>query len=509
MIRRQTNEKTPTNQTQQPHQPKEATPTGTLNRAYRNLSRRKIRSSLVIIALSFCMAILIAIPSGITANQTAAQNLTGNLSDTLKQTEASINQTLTQITCTLSPNAPTGTGGFTTGTIGTIGSGAIPIGTLGGGSFSSGGSEPMNQTKYQGISSINSVAAVEPYLQVVQGHTKTVTPTILNSDGSSSPGSFSFNMTVPDYIINGLPLNASIIDNYPVLPTNITNGRNLQAGETDVVLLSQNCSAYFGVNVGDTVNILGKDFKVVGIFAPSGVEDNQYLYMDLPDAQAITNNTDTVTSLYVYAENKEIVNSIANEISSQYPELNVQTAQQRLSQLQQLENSYNAQLKQAQDTLNQTQIQATIEIAIVVGATSIIVLFVMLYTVRDRTKEIGTLKAIGASNKTVMGQFLVEGIMLSSIAGLVGVAISVAATPFLSSVLLPAIGQGLHSSLGGTQVISISSGTTLTNAVNAVTVSPIFMAVGFAVAVLLGALGSLYPAWRASKTRPAEAMRYD
>ena len=48
------------------------------------------------------------------------------------------------------------------------------------------------------------------------------------------------NITVPDYIIQGVPLNSSLINNYPVLPTNITSGRNLQAGDTDDVLMTQN-----------------------------------------------------------------------------------------------------------------------------------------------------------------------------------------------------------------------------------------------------------------------------
>ena len=56
-------------------------------------------------------------------------------------------------------------------------------------------------------------------------------------------------------------------------------------------------------------------------------------------------------------------------------------------------------------------------------ATSLIVLFVMLYTVKERTKEIGTLKAIGFSNSTVMSQFMLEGVLLSMIAGVVGIAI--------------------------------------------------------------------------------------
>ena len=66
----------------------------------------------------------------------------------------------------------------------------------------------------------------------------------------------------------------------------------------------------------------------------------------------------------------------------------------------------------------------------------------MLYTVKERTKEIGTLKAIGFSNSTVMGQFMLEGILLSIIAGVVGIAIGSVAAPTLSSLLLPSVGIG-------------------------------------------------------------------
>ncbi len=459
------------------------------------------------------MAIIIALPPGIAANQAAAQDLTSNLGQTITQTEASINQTLTQIQCSLTQSAPSGFGFSTSGSgafisgggpiSGNTGSGPTMI--YGGGPMGDGGTKPMNLTEYSGIANISGVAAIEPILQVVEGHNQTVTPHIMTSSGQVPAGiPTSFNITVPDYIIEGVPLNASLINNYPVLPTNITTGRNLQAGETGSVVLSENSSAYFDKGVGDTVNILGTDFTVVGIYSPSGVSDNQYVYMNLADAQTLTNNTDTVTSLNVFADNKDAVSSIASAISAQYPELNVNTAQERLSQLQQMQTLYDTQLKDAQTTMDQTQTQATIEIIIAVSATSIIVLFVMLYTVRERTKEVGTLKAIGASNRTVMSQFLIEGILLSLMAGVVAVVIGAFAAPFLSSVLLPAVGQ--FGGAGGA-VVTVSSGAAASTPT--ISVSPEFMAIGFGAAVLLGAVGSLYPAWRAAKTRPAEAMRYE
>ena len=105
-----------------------------------------------------------------------------------------------------------------------------------------------------------------------------------------------------------------------------------------------------------------------------------------------------------------------------------------------------------------------------------------------------------------MGQFLFEGIMLSLLAALVGVGIGAVAAPFLSKVLLPAVGNSLGPHSSG--VVVISNGGAASSA-SAVTVSPELMLIAFGAAVLLGALGSLYPAWRASKTNPAEAMRYE
>ncbi len=191
-----------------------------------------------------------------------------------------------------------------------------------------------------------------------------------------------------------------------MLPTNITAGRNLEAGDSGVVLLSENNSAYFSAGVGDTLTILDQTFTVVGIHGSSGVSDQTTLYMNLSDAQAVTNNTGYITSLRVFAQSSDVVTQVASDISSLHSELTVTTGQERLSELTALQSGYDTALQNAQDSIGQTQATAVEEIIVVVAATSLIVLFVMLYTVRERTKEIGTLKAIGFSNFTVMGQFM-------------------------------------------------------------------------------------------------------
>lgn len=452
------------------------------------------------------MAIMVSIPAGITANQGSTLALTENLGNTIAQTEETINQTLTQIDCSLSPSmegfgfAPPNMGssdftppdsgrrsGFTPGQ---FGNGTGVPGAFGGGAFSRGGATPMNETLYDDISSIEGVAAVAPTLTVSQGTNQT-----MEMMGRS------FTRLVVDYVIEGIPLTSELVDNYPILPTNIIAGRNLQAGDSGVVILSENNTAFFGAGVGDTIDILGQTFEVVGIHGSTGVEDATTLYMNLSDAQSLTNNTGYITSLTVFAGSSDVVTEVANAVSSLHPELSVVTGQQRLDQLETLRTNYETALTNAESTLAQTQSVAVQEIIVAVAATSLIVLFVMLYTVRERTKEIGTLKAIGFSNWTVMSQFMLEGVLLSLVAGVVGIAIASVAAPALSGLLLPAVSQG---TFGRGFTSMANPGTTAS-----ITLTPQLTLIALGASVLLGTVGSLYPAWRASRTRPAEAMRYE
>jgi putative ABC transport system permease protein len=495
---------------------------GIINRAVRNISRRKIRALLVIIALGFSMAIMVSIPAGVLANQQTASTAATNLGNIINQTSASINQTSTQIDCSLAPSfsgfgfnggaggsSTSGGSGFNPGQFGggtSGGSGFTPgqfgggtvRGQFGGGAFNGGQSNPMNESLYSDINStISGVADVEPILQASEG--QNVTSTV-----SFNGYSRDITRLAVDYTIEGVPLTSDLINEYPILPTNITAGNNLQAGTTGDVLLSENNSAYFNAGVGDTITILGQTFNVVGIYSPSSVAQTQTLFMNLLDAQAITNNTGYITSLSVFAQSSGDVSQVATAISSLHPELTVTTDQTRLTQLQTLQTTYNAELATAQSANSQTYSTAVEEIVVVVIATSLIVLFVMLYTVKERTKEIGTLKAIGFSNYTVMAQFMLEGILLSIIAGVVGIAIGSIAAPTLASALLPSVGVG-----AGNRAAGFLSGTTRISGLSVATLNPELILILFGAAVLLGTVGSLYPAWRAAKIRPAEAMKYE
>jgi len=479
---------------------------GALTRAVRNISRRKIRALLVIIALSFTLAIMISIPAGVVANQDSTQSLTQRFNSTIMDTEQQINQTTTLVEVSTSnggmfSSSPSEISGFPSNMSGP------PSGTYPPRSAFTLEEFDLNESVVGNISSIAGVKDVVPFL--VKSSSETTEETITTPRGD-------FTISRPLYTITGVSLNSSLIDEYPVLPTNITAGRNLREGDSGVLLMSLNLTEYYGVGVGSEVEVNGTSFMVIGIYDQTGqgFMETRGVYMNLTDAQTTTNETGNVSRLDVYAENASCVDTINTQVQTMYSaeinsrEMSVQTYADRLANLQSQQTRYTEILISAESTVAQTQSVATQEIIVALAATSLIVLFVMLYTVRERTKEIGTLKAIGFSNWSVMSQFMLEGVMLSLAAGVVGIGIATVGAPILSGVLLPAVNP-FGSRNTGFQIGGLDSATSLGSSATSAVVTPSIMLLALGAAVLLGAVGSLYPAWRASRTRPAEAMRYE
>lgn len=438
--------------------------------------------SLVVIALGFSMAIMISIPTGTVANQLAVEGLSEDYNEIIAQMEEEMNKTVALIECRL-------TGGFRRFMPGQM-PGQMP-GTE---------EEFLNETAIHDILSIEGVKDVVPFLEKTEGTMQTM-----------ERRGMTFNILVPDYTIVGVPLNSSIIDNYVVLPTVVTEGRNLREGDSGVVLLSLNNTEHFDAGVGDEANILGRSFTVVGVYESTDPLDLRRLYMNISDAQTIANLEGKISRLDVYAEDQSYVDEVASAIASLYPELYITTYEQRLSQLEQTMDMYQSRMENSESTISQMQTVVIQEVGIAVGATSLIVLFTMLYTVRERTKEIGVLKAIGFSNWNVMSQFVLEGILMSLMAGVVGIVIGIVGAPFLASLLLPhvdpfgALGLSRRAAFTGTPGVP---GTLVSQSVTALpSLETMLLACG--VAMLLGALGSLYPAWKASRTSPMEALRYE
>ncbi|KAA9397215.1 FtsX-like permease family protein [Haloarcula sp. CBA1130] len=117
-------------------------------------------------------------------------------------------------------------------------------------------------------------------------------------------------------------------------------------------------------------------------------------------------------------------------------------------------------------------------IALVVGAIGIA--NVMLVSVTERTREIGIMKAVGARNRDVMQVFLVEAALLGTLGSLLGVPL------------------GLLVGYGATRYAEV-----------AFSLAPLWIALAVGVGVLVGVVAGLYPAWRAARVDPIDALRHE
>ncbi|PJE59665.1 MAG: hypothetical protein COU85_02390 [Candidatus Portnoybacteria bacterium CG10_big_fil_rev_8_21_14_0_10_44_7] len=127
---------------------------------------------------------------------------------------------------------------------------------------------------------------------------------------------------------------------------------------------------------------------------------------------------------------------------------------------------------------------AVAALSLIVGGVGI--MNIMLVSVRERTREIGLRKAVGATKKNITTQFIVEAIILTLIGGLLGIAVGVAIS-LLGSF---ALGQFLG---GGDWPLLIS---------------PLSLILGFFVSGFTGLIFGLYPARKAAKLSPIEALRF-
>ena len=336
-----------------------------------------------------------------------------------------------------------------------------------------------------------------------------------------------------------------------LLPTNIVQGRNLQLGDRGVVVISEYIAKNATIadfipamefdyevpaalkvaeaeweakeyifNVGDSFEVLGYKFIVVGIEKCGLRLSGHSITMSLVDAQTVSGKAGQASSCKVFVNDVDNVNSVVARIKALDSDLEVSSGRTQLNTVQPLQNQIEVLISAAQSNLDKTRGVGIVEIGVSVVAVVAVVLFMMLYSVRERTKEIGTLKAMGASTSRILGQFMLEGVLLCVVAAVIAVAISTFVLPQLSNLMLP------YPTLEGVGVLWDANGVMglsgVRTPVGATFVMPgedisnigTFLSVGwlllsFGLAVGLGAVGSLYPALKAARTKPAEAMRYE
>ncbi len=290
--------------------------------------------------------------------------------------------------------------------------------------------------------------------------------------------------TYDDGVVQGTTPGYESIRNWTV-----AEGRFLQQPDIDnrsfvAVIGSEAATEMYGTThaVGETFSLNGYTITVVGVLeavgsSASGSNDNQIL-IPFTLAQRLSNQT-SISSFYVSAASSAQVEqaqaAVESYLEKAFENYNTRSFGTQYSVFNQTEML--STLSETTNTLT-LMLGGIAAISLLVGGIGI--MNIMLVSVSERTREIGIRKAIGAARGNILMQFLIESLVVSLMGGLLGLAISVAAVKALAPVLQM----------------------TLTIPVNVA-----WMAIGFS--VFIGVVFGMYPANKASKLRPIEALHYE
>jgi putative ABC transport system permease protein len=238
------------------------------------------------------------------------------------------------------------------------------------------------------------------------------------------------------------------------------NGRELVAGSAAAKAL--------GIGAGESVSVDGRQFLVTGILRPTGSQDDDLLITELSAAQGVLHKPGKVSMVQVAALCSACpVQKIVTQLGGVLPGTRVTAMQDKV------ENRMHA--------IDQFRAFSWLVAGVIIVIEALVVFVTMMGSVNARTREIGVFRALGFRRTHVTGLILIEAVVASMLAGMLGYLAGMG----VSYALLPL--------LGGAGV--------------AVSWAPALAGGAIGLAVLIGALASLYPALHASRLDPTVALR--
>jgi len=386
----------------------------------------------------------------------------------------------------------------------------------------SGGGNPLTETQLAKVSNLANVTKVTESLsdRLTSSNSSLQSAISAGSLGQrfsqNSGESFSLNGGgnfggggTPSFVTNFTPPVTVVGTNDPT-NLNLTQGGgtfSLKSGSVfadnstaDVAIVGTSLANKNNLSVGSTFTAYGTTIKVVGIFDAGNTFSNNQVILPLATEQTLSAQPGDVTSAIVTVDSITNVSSVTSAIES------------ALGSSADVTNSE----QQAQQTITPLQNIQTISLYSLIGAVvagAVIILLVMIMIVRERRKEIGVYKAIGASNIRVMLQFMVEAVTFTILGAVIGLALGVLAGSPVTKLLVN------NSSSSTTTNVTVSGGRggfaarfggrLATNSIKNIhaAVGWDIILYGLGAAMIIAVVGSAVASLLIAKVRPAEVMR--
>lgn len=265
-------------------------------------------------------------------------------------------------------------------------------------------------------------------------------------------------------IVNGWTHDSLVYDRVKIL-----SGRRLREGDRQCVMLGTVLSGNTGKRVGDTIQIYAEEFQVVGVFESFSSIENGAAFFPLPELQRLTGRPGLMTGYSVRARDirEEPLEELKRQIESLAPHVVAMPTAEFVGSINQLQ-------------LSRSIAWIVSTIAVAIGAIGMLNTMVMAVT--ERTREIGTLRALGWRTRRVAAAIVLEAILLSIAGAAIGCVLAIGVLRILSR--LPNTSGLVDGRL-----------------------SPGVLLLGVALALAISIAGAAYPAWWGARLSPMEAIR--
>lgn len=266
----------------------------------------------------------------------------------------------------------------------------------------------------------------------------------------------------------GFNLYGAKTDDLSIVGINNINGSLYNENENELIV-GKNLAEEENYTIGDKVDVYGKEFKITGIYETGSIFYDSAMYTGLSKLQNLTDNEEKISSISIKIKKDANLTTVNDKIKNEYNDtLRTITAEEMTQTIDDTLGMINSAT---------TAIEA---LAIIIGGLGVI--NTMMMTVFERTREIGVLKSVGWSKKRILSMIMGESIVLTIISGIIGSILGVLAV----FILFKLNGDNM------TLIFNIN----------------IFIK-AFLVALSVGIIGGLYPAIKASRLSPTEALRYE
>jgi ABC-type lipoprotein release transport system permease subunit len=271
---------------------------------------------------------------------------------------------------------------------------------------------------------------------------------------------------VPYFIVFGYEPDSFAIEHFKIVAGEGLKERAARGGGRPLIL-GRAAADDLGKGVGDTFRLYETTFRIVGIYETGEPIEEGAAVVLLHDAQALSGHPRQVNAYLLKLRDIQDAERVRQRIARRFPDLTA---------------TLSSDFAQEQEWLAMIQgfTWAVSLLAVLIGGVG--VMNTMLMSVFERTWEFGVLRALGWCRRRVLTLVLGESLALNGLGGLVGVGLGMAAVRAVERV--PAVSGFLSTRF-----------------------SPVLFAQAIGVALALGLVGGAYPAWRASRLAPAEAMR--